>query len=147
MHRPRFEVVLFQSCMVLATCLSCRKPVSLFLEWHVQLINQGLIQNWGFPPLFGQPPKQHSQRFPGLSSNIHQTAADLSFLLLKLSAETSQPTVHPHSALICLCTKSSLTRQISKTFLVRGHIPPCKLDLQFPSKWSTSNKLKCPEQL
>ena len=34
------------------------------------------------------------------------------------------------------------------TFLVRGHIPPCKLDLQFPSKWSTSNKLKptflCP---
>ena len=27
------------------------------------------------------------------------------------------------------------------TFLVRGHIPPCKLDLQFPSKWSTSNKL------
>ena len=28
------------------------------------------------------------------------------------------------------------------TFLVRGHIPPCKLDLQFPSKWSTSNKLK-----
>ena len=30
------------------------------------------------------------------------------------------------------------------TFLVRGHIPPCKLDLQFPSKWSTSNKLKLP---